>query len=118
MTALELLQRGRELISELDHWTKGWYAKTLKDERTSLSSSDAHSFCSLGALHKAYETNAEETRSTRNLDAARLFLQEEMNFSIAGFNDHHTHAEVLAAWDRAIQRAKDAEKEDAHAKQD
>jgi hypothetical protein len=41
-------------------------------------------------------------------DASYNFLATAMGESVCEFNDGHTHAEVLAAFDKAIELAKEA----------
>lgn len=60
-------------------------------------------FCSLGALFQgdAYLAGARALKS-----AIDVPIPKNMS-SIPWFNDNHTHAEVMAMWDRAIEGCED-----------
>lgn len=109
---LAILRAGRALISEPERWTQGVMYRNgvglevhpidttqarYEDDSGSIVREPA-CFCSLGALrHAAAVLGHIEARSE-----ARLVLSEQTGGSVFMFNDHRTHAEVLAAWDRAI----------------
>lgn len=99
--ATALLMAGRMLISDPGAWTTGDYAKTAKGNGTYATNLKACSWCSVGALlcvDKGAGINAAYA-------TARRHLEQQMKGAITVFNDTHTHAEVLAAWDRAIAKA-------------
>lgn len=85
-SALDILIEGRALIDTPDKWTQGSYFEG--DKR-----------CSDGALRKAC-WGATNTFNVYYL--AYIRLAHAMGSSVCGFNDTHTHAEVLAAFDQAI----------------
>ena len=102
MTTVEMLKAARAKIADAEHWTKFANARDVHDECVSPTSQEAVSWCSLGVL-VALATISTESRSK---DIS--FLHAHMNPSLVKFNDTHTHAEVLAAWDAAIADAEKA----------
>ena len=101
-TALRILQDGRYLISVPKQWTKDAYARDADGWHCDELGSNAVCWCSYGALIKVSGT----LESTPERDQARDLLSAEFSISIAIGNDHSTHAEMLAVWDRAIEEAK------------
>jgi hypothetical protein len=97
MTPSEILTAARELISAPERWTQEAFARDAGGNSCSEKLERAVCFCSWGAFHRAgYSIIAEH------------FLRSEMDGMPGRFNDTHTHAEVLAAFDRAIEAAKEA----------
>ena len=102
---VKLLKDARNLIAKRENWTQDDYAKTADGNGVYSKSDEAVCWCSLGALTKLSPTD--EDKQVRKL--AKSLLREAMDSPIAIFNDSHTHEEVLAAWDKAIELAKAAE---------
>lgn len=105
MKPSEVLRAARELISVPERWTQRAYARTVQGREIGPNEENAACFCSAGALQRAegvfprwYETKAYKFLET----ATRVY-------SVTYFNDHHTHADVLAAFDRAVALAKQSE---------
>lgn len=107
MTPLEILQVSRSLIN---HPSK-WVIKQLED--------DFGRRCSLGAIRHVATRDpitAQVQWFGGQVLAATDYLAEGMGLShlaqvdrleaIADWNDSHTHEQVMAAWDRAIELAK------------
>lgn len=96
----------RERISEPEHWTQGRSARNAAGQAVGHNSPDAVAYCALGAL--AWAANWTVGRDPRSLtlydQAAKALKGKETNLLIGHFNDSHTHAEVLALFDRAIAR--------------
>ena len=102
-TALEILVMARELIAEPEHWQQGMFASNSTGFGTSASSPSAVKFCVVGAFSKV--TGGFETDAGREAkDILRKFLGWS---SLIEYNDHHSHAEVLAALDGAIKQEKE-----------
>ena len=104
-TALEILATARELIAEPEHWQQGMYASNRDGFGTSASSPSAIKFCIMGALSRAafsLDSEIEAVREAENI--LRGFLGVR---SLVTYNDHHSHAEVLAALDGAIKQEKE-----------
>lgn len=102
---VKLLQDARNLISKPENWTQEDFAKKVDGSGTYYRNDEAVCWCSLGALTKV-SPPVEDSQTKKH---AKLLLREAMDGPIAMFNDSHTHEEVLAAWDKAIEAAKAAE---------
>jgi hypothetical protein len=94
--AVAVLERARELISEPEHRTKGSYARTANGMGTSPRASGAVCWCMIGAVIR------EAGDSALAGDTLALLLKVIPTKSAAVFNDTSTHADVLAAFDKAI----------------
>lgn len=99
-SVLETLVAARKLIEDPLHWTQAQFARTIADRQripwVEIAKVDPAmcSFCALGACWRAREKDY-----TYEDEAA---LQAVMGDAVGEFNDTHTHAEVLAAFDAAI----------------
>jgi hypothetical protein len=102
---VEILRQARELISDPAHWTQGEYARDADGNFAAVYDPAAVCFCSLGAIAKVMNIS--------DPDAVSLFEPAEILDDICfakcgvkayGFNDSHTHAEVLSLFDAAIAR--------------
>jgi len=94
MTPLETLKAARHLISDPAKWTQGTIARDWTGKQTTADSIDAFCWCAVGALEKV-GSNAGPFRALR-------WAMPSGYRSIVSFNDSHTHAEVLALFDKAI----------------
>ena len=101
---VKLLEDARNLIAKRESWTQDDFGKTADGNGVYSKSDEAVCWCSLGALTRL--SPSDEDKQVRKL--AKLFLRKAMDSSIVVFNDSHTHEEVLAAWDKAIELAKAA----------
>ena len=99
MKPSEILIAARELISVPDQWTQRIYARDKDGKSNWIHSSESVCFCSSGAIRRV---------SRFDYASSMTFLVEEMGGEVTDYNDTHTHAEVIAAFDRAIVAAKDA----------
>lgn len=128
MNALQILREGRKLIADREKWTQGQYARMSPDSESTLKGTGCNSaspkavcWCSGGALRYLamearmdedgfmldmwyktpnHEKAEQEANTILNRVASRASAGEYN--SIEGYNDSHTHEEVLAAWDAAI----------------
>jgi hypothetical protein len=95
--ALSVLRKARALIEKPEHWTQGAYARDALGEKCPDGDERAHSFCAIGAMWRVVPSSLSVT------DAANALCRAAgIKTSIDAFNDSHTHAEVLAAFDKAI----------------
>ena len=110
-----LLQSARDLIADPARWTRGAMARNRLGQSCSPHESEAVCYCSQGAISlKIYSTrfmrlNPVELIALKGnaliaLDLAASHLAGKY-MTIASFNDTHTHAEVLAVFDLAIERS-------------
>lgn len=97
-TTKEILVEARALISNEENWTQGTFARENKASTFGLDEQDprASCFCSHGALSRSAGLYVLCN------EPSYLALRNAMDGSIHIFNDNHTHAEVLAAFDAAI----------------
>lgn len=96
-TTLQVLIDARKLIEKPENWCQGWVARAADGSMRTSDSDDAVSFCMVGAITRA--GGGDDFATTDKY--RRLMLGESVSFG--DFNDTHTHAEVLAAFDRTIE---------------
>ena len=108
--AAEVLRKARELISDPKRWTQGEYAKDANGLKVGPNSARAVCFCSLGAIAKVKKASAGKAVKSKPAHILYLKMRLADPFSpyIWDFNDKHTHAEVLEAFDKAIAAAEAA----------
>lgn len=100
MTPKQILTQARELISDPKRWTKGYFAKTALGAPCGSLSDRAICWCISGAINKVSEF--------KNHQVAYDRLRLVVGPLITQFNDDPktTHADVIAAFDRAIEHSK------------
>ena len=99
---MSVLRDARALISKPENWRQGAMAGCRfmgGDIRMSLPTTHpmANCWCAAGAIKRVSATDKE----FGNAIVALAFYA--MPGGVAAFNDTHTHAEVLAAFDKAIE---------------
>jgi hypothetical protein len=101
-TTLQILTAARELLSDEARWTKAYLAKTLSERPCDPRAYLAVCWCAMGAIDRAAK------RNTSGAFEAGLTIESVIYKPIAAFNDDPatTHADVLKAFDRAIEKAK------------
>lgn len=90
VTLHETLKAMRELIKDEKNWCQGTGAKDARELPVDATSPDAVRWCIMGACIKV--------SGEYHLEMAKFF-----DSCRAGFNDTHTHAEVIARLDDAIE---------------
>lgn len=105
MSAVETLRKARALLTPEGAWGQKFMAVDSMGLAVDLDGPAAVCWCSLGALERAARA--------QYVAKAREWLLEAIGGgvrSLAGWNDRpeRTHAEVLAAFDRAIELAEAA----------
>lgn len=105
-TALDILIKARELISDPERWTQGAYAKDSSG-REVYDSDAAVCWCGIGALRRV--AGYDYLSRSKAIDFLHKTAREAGFDYFQDFNDSSTHAEVLAAFDRAIEAARNAE---------
>jgi len=107
MTARDLLEAVRYLLSDKQHWCQGTLAKTESGASVPPVSDKARSWCLVGALHKKSSDlgtdGREYTKAIKALEREMLQLVGPYA-SLMGFNDNNTHENVLRLLDRAIKK--------------
>lgn len=101
MTPVEVLKSARELLSDEKRWTKYHAGRTELGVSADPCDRDAVRWCASGATRRVVGWNNTDAIT---LDAARRQLRNVIGDSITSWNDYsrRTHAEVLAAFDKAI----------------
>lgn len=95
IVALEIIKSARELISDPERWSQGWYARDKRGDWTNFNSPTACKWCAMGAIRKMANADYEGY-------CVYLFALVGGAWELDDFNDNHTHAEVLALFDKAI----------------
>lgn len=96
----ELLVEAKTLITNPDKWTTELWAKDEDGMGIDTCSAKATCWCAWGALLKV---TGHENKEKGGYNDAWKALQAGMNGNVPVFNDYHTHEEVLAAFDKAIE---------------
>lgn len=102
---VDILTRARERINDPAKWHQG----SFRDD-DGMHSADDCAVCAVGALNWADHGYPEPAwKDTDGFSAAYMVLRNTLTETIPGWNDAptRTHAEVLAAFDKAIELAKD-----------
>jgi hypothetical protein len=94
MNTLDVLVKARELVSAPERWTQRSFARSSLGNTVKATSRHAVCWCTFGAL-QVFGAGV-ESRAYR-------MLRSEVGGFLGKFNDTHTHAEVLAAFDAAIE---------------
>lgn len=90
------LRAAKALIDTPEKWTQRAHARTVEGYSCDSDDPKATSFCSLGAIYRTVPVS-EYSREDCLRGALRPYAG-----NIAHFNDNNTHADVMAAWDKAI----------------
>lgn len=107
---LKIIKKARETIAKPENWTRGAMARDRQGNPARADSAEACAWCSVGALHHAIYLETEvEGHSAILLANAMAWLNmpiwaTDPASNLARFNDRHTHADVLANFDKAIAR--------------
>lgn len=99
MKVLEALIAARKKIENPANWTQRCEARNSSGTPTHYYSKNACAYCAGGALASV---------GAPYLTSAYDFMEKLIGQSVPGFNDSHTHAEVLAMFDCAISEAESA----------
>ena len=98
----DLLIAARWRISKIWNWTQGCSARDYKGRAVSLFDANASCFCATGIV----DSVAMYTHLSYSVDPALRILRSAIPAreycTVPTYNDEHSHAEVLALFDRAI----------------
>ena len=98
-TTAQILTEARALIDTPEKWTQKTSSRDCKGSPLERATDpNAVCFCSLGALDKAARNFVES-------DRAYKFLYKLTSGDVSGFNDTHSHSEVMELFNRAISLA-------------
>jgi len=101
MTAIELLQKARDLLADKRRWTRYTYRAYNYED-------GLHSYCMVGAMDQANRRALDYCNSTerrRAHEALKDTIKEQYGFTgIVNFNDHPAtnHEDVLLVLDKTI----------------
>ena len=105
--ALQVIARGRELITPPEAFIQGHFALVDRNPLLSVAPDDplATCWCALGVLSKAAnELIGDLKRRSTMIGAAAKHLEKFTGGqTLIGFSDNHSHAEVLVLFDRALE---------------
>lgn len=96
MSTVDFLTAARKKIENRKNWLQGSAYRTKSGKHQDVPTSHTFQRCAGGAMA--------EVGSPCKSDAFK-FLEKFMNGDIPRFNDTHTHAEVISAFDSAIAEA-------------
>lgn len=104
-SAVQVLTEARELLSDENKWTQGWLARDKDGEPVDERQVEAVCFCSVGAIYVTSDPFTPVPYS------ARKYLEAIVG-NVPNWNDHtnRKHSEILEAFDKAIELAKEGEK--------
>jgi hypothetical protein len=107
VSTVEILRAARALIDTPEKWTRGAAARDASGASLSIGQwPEAASFCIVGACHVATGIVGESgIEARRNACYAIGRAATGRDAWPASFNDNATHADVLAAFDKAIEAA-------------
>ncbi len=94
MTPTEVLQAARDLIADPDHWCQGALAWDGK-RPVGPHDPEAVAWCVIGAI--------DAVASVHEAVTAKGMLQITTACPLEFFNDGHSHGDVIAAFDQAIE---------------
>lgn len=103
MSTVELLTAAKGLIANPENWTRGCAARNILGKPVTTLNSTAYSFCGVGAIDRATH---ELGLSYKAQNVAIKALHSLIKGSVSGFNDEHTHEEVMQLFDTAINNLK------------
>lgn len=100
MNNYDILTNAQNLIRDPKNWTQELYARDEDDHAVEPASKQAVCYCSLGAIMRVTGLDSDTTEHpTFDL------LEVAMGSFVTEFNDDRTHAEVMAAFDKARELA-------------
>jgi hypothetical protein len=102
-TAREILTAARKLIENPENWTKGTWALDPGNNKVPYTSDLANCFCAEGAIRRTVMASfGRADIYVSDLERMVRDAGDRTCRSLSEFNYSHDHAEVLAAFDKAI----------------
>jgi hypothetical protein len=107
MTTKEILIAARAKIERPQDWIQGRFAVSGLQNKVKPHSRRASCWCALGAIAAITREDPHDVDDEAYWLLHRAMVLPENETAVAGWNDApgRTHAEVLAAFDRAIEDA-------------
>lgn len=109
-TTVEILTEAKALINTPERWTKGKFAALADGSSAHWDNPNATCYCIVGAIFLA-EEHMNVAASPTTTRAIMKAVGAKISRDVSVWNDapERTHAEVMDAFDRAIELAKAAE---------
>lgn len=105
MTTADLLRKGRDLISDPEHWCQGDYAVSRYGTAVETNSPAVYALCAIGALANVLDHPSGWGVPGWCRAPLQTAAEEEGWDAPHILNDRTTHADVMAMYDRAIELA-------------
>jgi hypothetical protein len=99
-TAKDIFTEAFALVRNPETWTQGDWARNAEGEYVYADDPGAVCWCSSGAVLRAMEAGCFSPNGP-DMAVINALCADVGDWKIAHFNDTHTHAEVVAAWERA-----------------
>lgn len=104
MTTLQVLEGARKLIEKPENWCQGVGAQDSRGSEVSIRFDNVCRMCLDSAIYQSVRAHQSDEQYAAYQNASRsvsAFIPNGGRVTI--FNDTHTHPEVLALLDRAIE---------------
>jgi hypothetical protein len=101
----EIVGKARELITPIDRWTNGTFARNRKDWAVSCDHDSAYRFCAQGALLRAAYLLGRDQQGENSCISMSEAISLKLTPSgpcLANINDFDSHAAILALFDKAL----------------
>jgi hypothetical protein len=102
MTTREILIAARALIERPEDWCRGAYARSATGRECFPTSPHAKSRCGLGAVSAAMNMSVPYWMGARACLVEKALMAAIGGVDFGPWQDHATHTQVVAAFDRAI----------------
>lgn len=102
---MDLLREARALISDPDKWTQGALARNAHGSEVAHYSPDACKWCAVGAISRVAASNNASYDTEMSAYSSLVQASRRLFYSdaVGEVNDTHSHTDVLALFDRAIE---------------
>lgn len=100
----EALKAAKAVIANPENWTQGTYYRREDGSPTDIRSL-ACKFCSYGAMRVANEMDSDRYLLGQEYIYRALIVIGKEKFTLDTFNDNHSHKDVMALFDKAIELA-------------
>ena len=108
METKEILQKARDLITDPAKWTTGFFARDVEGRIQAANKESTVCWCAWGAIQKVVGSDTFKRMDNLHLWDTLWNATGEPDYGSAShviwsYNDNHTHEEVLAVFDKAIE---------------
>lgn len=102
---VDTLRAARELITEPQNWTQGYYAANGRGMHVEPEEDSATCFCALGAIRRVTQEPHERVYFKQAWSLLQEVAKDARGTHVADVNDNIGHLAVLSLYDEAIKRA-------------